>query len=151
VERSANGTDFAPIGDKVLAAGNSNTNKYYELIDEKPLVKAYYRLRMVDVDGAFSYSTSVLLQRKRGAGVVSIAPNPATQNAVVTYEMETAGTVTFNVIDALGRIAQTQTTQAAAGTNQETLYIAQLPSAVYSLQVLQNNTVSQVVKLTVVK
>ncbi len=56
VERSSNAIDFTGIG-KTPATGNSTNSRQYSFTDAAPLSGVnYYRLRMVDKDGYYSYS-----------------------------------------------------------------------------------------------
>ncbi|MCF8255008.1 MAG: FG-GAP-like repeat-containing protein [Bacteroidia bacterium] len=67
VERSYEGAEWEHAG-KVKAAGNSNSISRYSFTDnhsgiEKPITDfVYYRLRQVDKDGSFSYSTTIQIQ-----------------------------------------------------------------------------------------
>jgi len=58
IERSGNGITFEKIGD-VDAAGNTSTNTNYEFKDNANLTIQgyYYRLKMVNVDGSFAFSS----------------------------------------------------------------------------------------------
>jgi hypothetical protein len=61
VERSDDGTAFAAIGE-VIAAGFSGSSTSYSFVDERPFPDAgYYRLRIVDRDGAEEYSHVILV------------------------------------------------------------------------------------------
>ncbi len=57
MERSANGDNFNAIVAHVRAAGKSSSLLKYQSYDEQPLAGAnYYRLKMVDADGKYTYS-----------------------------------------------------------------------------------------------
>jgi hypothetical protein len=92
VERSTNGSNFAPIGEVASRAtlGNSNTTLAYSFVDANPVQgKQYYRLQMISASGVKTYSQIVTL--RRGGGKLEIAdvrPNPTT------------GIVYFNVLGA---------------------------------------------------
>jgi hypothetical protein len=76
VERSTDGTHFAPVA-TIRAEGNSNTPQDYTTTDEHPAKGInYYRLRMVDLDGRFNYSP-VILVRSDNAPAPTLFPNPA--------------------------------------------------------------------------
>ena len=64
MERSFDGKQFDPIG-QVQAAGNSSTVKDYQFSDPNVLEaegnEVIYRLRQVDMDGQFEYSSLVSL------------------------------------------------------------------------------------------
>lgn len=57
IERSQDGARYNSIA-TINAAGNSSHNVDYNFEDKNPIRgRAYYRLKMVDVDGKFEYST----------------------------------------------------------------------------------------------
>jgi hypothetical protein len=92
VERSLNGSSFAPIGEVATRAtgGNSSVALNYNFVDANPVQgKQYYRLQMVDNGGRTTYSQIVTLRRGGGKlEIVDVRPNPTT------------GTVYFNVLGA---------------------------------------------------
>ncbi|MBN2777045.1 MAG: T9SS type A sorting domain-containing protein [Bacteroidales bacterium] len=55
VEKSNNGVDFYQIT-FMPGCGNCNNLSNYELVDDEIDENAYYRLKQIDYDGAFSYS-----------------------------------------------------------------------------------------------
>lgn len=64
VERSANGIDdWKEIG-RIIGTGNSHKKNIYSLVDHKPLVLGYYRIKSVDFDGQIEYSTIADVLRK---------------------------------------------------------------------------------------
>ncbi|MFC5271092.1 T9SS type A sorting domain-containing protein [Adhaeribacter terreus] len=79
VERSVNGKAFEAIG-AVKAAGNSSQILTYNFTDAMPAgaEKTYYRLKQTDFDGAFTYSTIVVVEKTvKGRSVdASVYPNP---------------------------------------------------------------------------
>lgn len=82
VQRSMDGSNFDVIG-KVQAAGESETEITYGLVDRNPLKGlSYYRLRQVDLDGSFEYSQVVSVKRET-PGTISIYPNPAKNHLMV--------------------------------------------------------------------
>ena len=125
VERSADGIGFDPLG-TVPAAGSSGSPRTYTYVDAHlPTGPAthYYRLRLVDTDGTFSYSpvrsvVGVLPDKH----LFVLSPNPAHRAATLTGTL--AGT-TVQVVDILGRTVTTTTTD-AAGTA-----ILALPTGLY--------------------
>ena len=73
VERAYIGTNFFEITN-VLAKGNAANN--YSFIDNSAQSGViYYRLKMVDVDGRFTYSNTIKLDVEKGT-LVQIFPNP---------------------------------------------------------------------------
>ncbi|MDO7873514.1 right-handed parallel beta-helix repeat-containing protein [Hymenobacter sp. ASUV-10] len=129
VERSTDGRHFGRIG-TVAAAGRSSSARTYELPDPNPPVHQstlYYRLRLVDADGTFSYSPVRAVARPGAATGLRMFPNPATTGAT-TLTGAAPGTV-VTVLDALGRPVATATAD-AAGTATLALPAGQ-PAGVY--------------------
>ncbi|MBK0403179.1 T9SS type A sorting domain-containing protein [Adhaeribacter sp. BT258] len=82
VERSVNGKNFEAIG-SVKAAGNSSQILTYSFTDATPAAeRTYYRLKQTDADGAFAYSTIVVVERSGKGRTVEAAvyPNPFAGN-----------------------------------------------------------------------
>ncbi|NIJ55478.1 hypothetical protein [Dyadobacter arcticus] len=82
VERSADLKDFESIG-KLNAAGDATGRLQYEFVDENPFAGVnYYRLRMVDRDGSFSFSKTLDVIREEEALYLQVIPNPASPEKI---------------------------------------------------------------------
>lgn len=82
IERSADDArNFAPIG-KLAAAGNSGAVLEYQFTDNEPVMGTtnYYRLKMVDIDGAYSYSMVRRVDFPTSQGYIKVYPNPANEH-----------------------------------------------------------------------
>jgi len=82
IERSISGTqlDWEAVS-KVAGAGNSNTHRNYLYEDQHPYSgRSYYRLKQVDFDGRFAYSSieSVVFELSK-----TPYPNPATDHLII--------------------------------------------------------------------
>jgi hypothetical protein len=112
VERSTDGAAFAKIG-TVAAAGTTAAAHSYGLLDAALPAGArvlYYRLKLVDLDGTFSYSP-VRTIALAGAGVgLSLFPNPA-HGGATTLTGGAAGQA-VQVVDAVGRLVLSATADA---------------------------------------
>lgn len=76
VERSVDGSNFLQM-QKITAAGNSNHTVNYVYVDaDAGKGTIYYRLKQVDNDGNFTYSSVVNITVKGESGSISIYPNP---------------------------------------------------------------------------
>ena len=76
VERSATGANFTTIG-SVASRGNSAVEVTYNLFDATPLNGAnYYRIKMLDKNGQFTYSRVVRVNLGSGKPAISVYPNP---------------------------------------------------------------------------
>jgi PKD repeat protein len=76
VEKSQNGANWTYLG-KVNSLGNTIQNTNYTLVDETPFETTYYRLKIVDLDGSFSYSNVIVVRKMNHEDTkVRIYPNP---------------------------------------------------------------------------
>jgi len=76
VQRTADGRTFTAIGE-VTAAGNTNQQSNYQFIDRsKPEGKHYYRLKQIDFNGEYGFSSPIALDYGLGAASLLVAPNP---------------------------------------------------------------------------
>ncbi len=74
IEHSTNGRDFSQIG-LIYTKSNNAINQTYNCVDIDPLVgKNYYRLKMTDNDGSYTYSPVRLVNFANTK--VSVFPNP---------------------------------------------------------------------------
>ena len=83
VEFSRDGSKFESIG-KVKASASSSTLKNYSLKHLSPVNGLnYYRLKLVDVDGSFTYST-VRTVKFSNSTSIAIMPNPTADRVYIT-------------------------------------------------------------------
>jgi hypothetical protein len=142
IERSANGSGFLPIG-KVVAGAPSGQ---YAFLDQSPLPGTnYYRLRMEDNDGSFSYSgiRSVNLSVNEGQQVY---PNPATDFVTVVIAAEVLANETLYLYNAAGNLLKKETIAVAQGITKKSLHIASLPKGVYWIKAQAGGWVQTFVK-----
>lgn len=77
VEHSVTGSTFVKIG--TVDAANKLAQNNYQFTDRNPATGAnFYRLKMVDMDGAFTFSPIKQLEFTNSKMDISLYPNPAT-------------------------------------------------------------------------
>lgn len=89
IERSENGESFNTIAE-IDGAGNSNSIRRYRYVDRYPVEgRSYYRLKQVDFNGDFSYSSveSVIIVARNEYSLV-VAPNPVSKNETLRIEYQ---------------------------------------------------------------
>ncbi|MEZ4827034.1 MAG: T9SS type A sorting domain-containing protein [Bacteroidia bacterium] len=83
VENSVDGNNFEALG-KVDGAGTSDSPISYEFVDATPKAdKLYYRVRQVDFDGAYSFTSVAIVNMGEMSGNTKIYPNPVVSNLSV--------------------------------------------------------------------
>lgn len=101
VERKGELGDWSPIG-KVEGSGTVNTKQYYGFNDDEPLVGTnYYRLKQVDIDGAYEYSEIVFAFHQPIGNDFIIYPNPAVDHFQIKGNVDQSAPL--QILDALGR------------------------------------------------
>jgi len=138
VERSINGTTFSAIG-TVNANGNGNTVQNYSLVDNDvanlSVLTVYYRLKMVDNDGNFKYSSIVVITLADITAVVNVAPNPVVNSVKVAITAPKTGAVTCKITDNTGRTIIRQSEKVHKGEgNTITIDMGRLSSGTYYLE-----------------
>ncbi|MCX6275139.1 MAG: T9SS type A sorting domain-containing protein [Bacteroidetes bacterium] len=139
VERSTDATNYTVIGTvKGFGQGVTTINHYYEFKDgDFCSGKVYYRLKQVDMNGAFTYSNIVSVSCKNS--LLNLAPNPTANNVVLTFYENTTGEVTIEVTDMVGQIALKKHFNVEAGYNEVEVGVSALPEGVYYLKVLNKD------------
>ena len=105
VERSADAMAFQAVFE-TDGAGNSSSTLHYTGVDPRPLDGlSYYRLKQIDLDGAFSYSSVVAVQRPtaQGDAHVVLYPNPSTGELNVRIPGDPGQAHVVRLFDATGR------------------------------------------------
>ncbi len=106
--RSSDGSDYARIA-SVPAAGESQSTISYAYTDVLPPKGiAYYRLRMIDMDGSEELSDVVAISRENG--LIGLFPNPADDAVHVIVGSGQIGATLF-LIDADGRTLLSEAVQ----------------------------------------
>lgn len=101
IEHSADKTTFVSIG-AVPAAGNSSAARTYSAIDPSPSPGlSFYRLKMIDIDGHFTYSPIAVINVTK-SNTIMVFPNPVKDELNINLGRLKANS--FVLIDAGGKI-----------------------------------------------
>ena len=139
VERSYDGQTFAGIG-FVQGHGNSSVVNTYDYTDIK--VQSgynFYRLKQMDIDGNFIYSSTIRLDFKNFAW--SILGNPVTASSWVQVQLAKTSKVALQIITSDGRLLQTiNKGSLSAGTYSIPLSLGNVASGIYVVRLIVDNT-----------
>jgi hypothetical protein len=141
VERSGDGKTYEKIG-SVKPTGSASSTEKYAFTDDVPLSGTnYYRLKMVNTEGSFTYSAvrSVLVSDGK-TDKVSVSPNPAKDRVVVKLNALEAKNVTLTLVDVAGKTVLTDNKSLETGFNEFSLNVAKLPQGLYFLKVADGKT-----------
>ena len=125
IQRGNNGSDLATVG-QVSAAGNSSQTLHYQYTDAPPASSAalLYRLKMIDLDGHFTFSPVLNISPQASTHSLSAYPNPFRQQATIVIQSPVADKLHLTIADMSGRIILSQDLSIQRGNT-----ILPLPSA----------------------
>ena len=148
LERSFDARNFTAIAN-VVAAGSSQSKKQYTHPDNDvaslSVTIIYYRLKMVDADGKFTYSNVIAITLPN-SGKVTVFPNPADKEIKVTINAISADKIDWKLMDNSGRTVNQGTKDVIKGYNEIQLNLEKLSSGVYYLNVT-GATIDQRIKV----
>ena len=138
VTYSNDGNTFNIIGVVSGKGGNSNYN-----FSHQPLKgKAYYRLKMVDMDGRITMSKVLMLDANcSGEQIITAYPNPATDKVIISGLLKSSR---IRLMDVTGKVLSTIST---VNTTAE-IDLGRYPSALYMLQIIQEDKTVKTIKIT---
>lgn len=134
VEKSMDGREWITMS-KLPAAGESAVTRLYTYTDEQPGTGAnYYRLRITDKDGAFTYTeVRKLVFGAGGNDDIRLYPNPASGSVkFMAGDMKTADIMIYTTD---GRLVISQ----PAFNLDQNLDISRLPAGNYQVKMISSN------------
>lgn len=147
VERAADGVNFTEVG-RTAGQLASSAPKKYELEDLRPIGKAYYRLRSVDLDGKESLSSVIVLERKGARFQIdNVFPSPTQGDLTVQFNAVEESTVNVMVYDFSGRLVLQQQLDAVKGFNQTSLQLGSLPAGMYNVTIVGTQSATEPVRI----
>jgi len=130
VERSQNQQAFAPVG--TVAALNTAGTHDYSYVDKSVSAGTwYYRLKMQDIDGKYTYSTIVAITTQGSVHGLAVYPNPVRDRLFVQMSASRSRKVTIRITDLQGKVLQTQEVQLSRGVNAFSFSTSGLARGVY--------------------
>jgi hypothetical protein len=133
LERSADGRSFSAIHNQL--ANDVRCLQPFSYVDASPLAAVnYYRIKITTADGVNKYSTIVvLLNKEKGFELISVAPNPVKDNAVLTITSAKAGKIDVLIRDIAGKFIEKQSYAIIAGSNAINLTVENMSAGTYSI------------------
>lgn len=127
IERSLDGQQFNYV--EKVAAKNQLQNNYSATDKLSNQLYVYYRLKMVNTDGAFKYSDVIRVKSDRQT-TVTLSPNP------VANEMKITGGVKINSLQLINSMGQVIKTWMPSYHNQYN--VSSVTNGIYNLKVVTN-------------
>lgn len=130
VERSQDQQAFSAVG--TVAALNTTGTHSYSYVDKSIGSGTwYYRLKMQDIDGKYTYSTIVAITTQGGVHGLAVYPNPVRDRLFVQMSASRSRKVTIRITDLQGKVLQAQEVQLSRGVNAFSFSTSGLARGVY--------------------
>lgn len=149
LERSIDGEHFEEIG---IVQGNGNSNEIinYSFLDKAPFNGTnYYRLKQVDFDGQYAYST--IVDAKITGNIFSVFelfPNPTEGSVHIHANLESGETASYTITDLNGKIWKEGNFKEILNGHTLVLSTEDMPAGVYLVS-LQSKSFQTVKKLII--
>lgn len=130
VEYSQDGGNYQTAG---FVEANSNSNYSYK-IPNLQQGNYYVRLKQIDQNGKFEYSTTQQVKINCNKSAISIYPNPTKDNIIVK------GT-NIKQIKIINQLGQVLVEQNNLNTNQQIVNVQHLGKGFYVVQIMDNNII----------
>ncbi len=141
IERSTDNMVFAKVA---VVNGNISLHELHNFsandnISSLNSQVIYYRLKIIAVNGLVKFSHVIVIRKSINKTLISIQPNPASNNTAIHFYTEKESEVMIRMIDVVGKTIYQQNTKAVKGSNIFQLNdLSKYSNGVFSLQVMVN-------------
>jgi hypothetical protein len=152
VERSADNKNFEKVAFKIPQAAYNGDASYNitDVTGNNFTTVIYYRIKIVDKDGKYSYS-NIAAVKVNTRNAVSVWPNPFVNEIKVTYTAKGEEKVLIKITDNTGKLLKTQTFNCTAGNNKLSITgLTNLINGIYTVIVNSGSGASRTV-FTIIK
>lgn len=148
VYKSLDGINYT-IVDEVKAVGFSQTVQSYSLVDsDKSESNTYYRLKLIDNDGTFCWSNTIVIASASisNTTVQSVYPNPSKGNLNVTLSNDSENSFKVEITDMFGKVYRTVNSEDISNESQISFDLSDLSNGIYFVKVTVENCESNITK-----
>ena len=150
IQRSADAKQWINVGRKE-AAGDSKQLVNYDFTDAAPLAGFnYYRLKMIDKDDTFSYSTIKAVKFEGGTDALAVYPNPVSDVLFLKNEVggveDLKNVKHISIFNLAGKIAYQSASVSTSGFN-----VSSLTNGIYIVKVTKTDGTYSTHKILITK
>ncbi|HMU09803.1 MAG TPA: T9SS type A sorting domain-containing protein [Ferruginibacter sp.] len=143
-ERSTDNINFKKVG-AVYQPVKINELQGFSLKDDVSKVNdevIYYRIKVIDVNGEYTYSNMVALRKSKMNIPLKLMPNPAGAEIALSFTAENSEEINIRMVDNSGKIVYTQKQTVVRGSNVIRLTnLSKYSNGTYTMQVQMGNKV----------
>lgn len=141
IEKSSDGINWADI--ETVAAQNNPAGAAYSYEDMSPQPTAFYRLKMVDKDGKFTYSPVFSGGCNDVPMPFAVYPNPVHNEATVRLSARQNSHASVQLYSSNGQLLAKYEWHLSTGINSMPIAVSNLAAGIYMVRVLLNGEVLQ--------
>jgi hypothetical protein len=135
LERSTDGRTYSRVA--TVNAQNQTNEFTYRQKDYTSLFETYYRLKMINIDGSFTYSSVIFIRKTAGQNDFSVLGNPFQHEIVLQYKLVKDQHLDVQLFNNAGALIRKESYPATAGTGIYTLTgFDRLSTGVYLLNIV---------------
>lgn len=139
VQRSSDGSNFTKIG-----FVNANQAPSYSFTDSKAIAVAYYRIKSIDNDGSYKYSSIVSLKGQQSDVVLKAFPMPVQNELTIQYSSANSNS-RIDILSADGRMIKS--ISLLSGSQETKVDLSSAKAGVYFARFDNGNGQNQTLKL----
>jgi hypothetical protein len=144
LQRSADGSNFSKLSFITSKSDNGTSNIVlnYNYIDENPLRGVnYYRLKQIDKDGRFTFSTIITIKAPKATTLafINLYPNPVSDEAALIIMSPSIQKINIVITDLSGKRMMQQSNLVQEGDNNIRLATTNLASGTYFLKAVSDD------------
>ncbi|HUM50866.1 MAG TPA: T9SS type A sorting domain-containing protein, partial [Chitinophagales bacterium] len=146
IEKSKNAIDWLPTG-KINSIGFSNQLNNYSFSDcFIQNISYYYRLKIIDFDNAFEYSSVIYQPRNTNNTEFIVYPNPTNGNLNIQFSADQNKNSELVVKNLLGQTVKTIQINVVSQNNLISVDCNDLPNGTYFINILELKEFNHVIK-----
>jgi hypothetical protein len=147
IERSTDAIQFSTIGSVNAKPSASKASYQYNDVNALTTVEQgniYYRIKQIDRDGKFSYSSVRSVRVVPTPIQMGAFPNPVRDLTKIQFDFKGQRNINFTLADMNGKVLQTITFKAKPGQNTMDLNLGNYASGTYKLTLKDGPTTSHI-------
>ena len=150
LERSSDAVKFTSLA---TVKFEDNIGKYdFTYTDYNiPYGNLYYRIKIKQIDGTFTYSKTIALDNANSSRNISITPNPSTNFINILWNENPAIKVTIRLFDVNGRIVKKVYREAINTNSDWKISINEIKAGNYFLEIVDSKNKKSIHKIVVIK